>query len=113
MKNLLKMLRILPVVKLLKRQKSVIEALRKQLEFTEKWVAVADFNHGLAEERTIRAEGLMKLYEEQNATYKELCVGYVELIESKNNTIENYEKMIENRNKMVELLQGRLDAHGL
>jgi hypothetical protein len=113
MKKLIKMLKILPVVNLLKQQKSVIKALRRELDWAEKWVAVADFNHGVAEERAEMFEKMMKTYESHDVTQNKIILKQRKQIENYESMTSNLELLVENRNKMIELLQARLDARGL
>ena len=92
LKHHLKRLILLPYYPIWLYQNKRIQMLQNVKKESERWVAIADYHYGLADEQIENYKKLVKVHEERG---------------------ENFEKMVINYEKIKEHLEMRLRMHGI
>lgn len=92
LKHHLKRLILLPYYPIWLYQNKRIQMLQNVKKESERWVAIADYHYGLADEQIENYKKLVKAHEERG---------------------ENFEKMVINYEKIKEHLEMRLRMHGI
>ena len=92
LKHHLKRLILLPYYPIWLYQNKRIQRLQNVKKESERWVAIADWHYGLADEQIENYKKLVKVHEERG---------------------ENFEKMVINYEKIKDHLEMRLHMHGI
>jgi hypothetical protein len=113
LKHHLERLILLPYYPIWLYQNKRIQRLRNVSKEAERWVAIADWRHGLADEQV---ENYKDLSEANDKIIKHLegkVKLYEDLVKAHEKRGENFEKMVANYENIIAHLETRLRTHGI
>lgn len=113
LKHHLKRLILLPYYPIWIYQNKRIQRLQNVKKESERWVAIADWHYGLADEQVKNYESLTEAKDEIIKHLEEQLVNYKKLVKVHEERGENFEKMVINYEKIKDHLEKRLLMHGI
>lgn len=113
LKHHLERLILLPYYPIWLYQNKRIQRLRKAAKDAERWVAIADWHYGIADEQVKNYEGLTKTNDAIIKHLEEQIENFKKLVKMHEQRGENFEKLTANYEKMVNNLETQLRIHGI
>lgn len=113
LKHHLKRLILLPYYPIWLYQNKRIQRLQNVKKESERWVAIADWHYGLADQQVKNYEDFVKIKNELIDHLYDQIENYKNLVKVHEKRGENFEKMVTNYENIIAHLEARLRMHGI